>query len=435
MLARTSVRTLGAMALVALLALAVGFLSQSTANAQCPVGNCEEVDTAAIVGSGTGGQPMTIECKWELPDTSELDLAMTYGQDDTPSVLADPPICQPGVAAVDGRRHMIGLLPNEDDDPIQRQYEKWVAVESANVGDIVNVYWKVWEPYVAAAPNGPNCASPVEFPPDATLYCFKYQHHATADLGPPTLANPLGGGGTLFSYATGTCDELQAMTDMFGAAVATGQMSQAEVDYIIDKCWQGEKAIFRVRETVSKEQSYGEYRVEASIINGAGTAFRNVNYFDVLPFIYINKDFSLVDWQTILNNSTTIVSGDLVMETEGPAYADGSGVAPTVENTGNQEMYVWTHFNPLVLQSDNTKKILHFDSRFRAQWQPISLIQVIADQYASEWYCYDQHPLGSNQVGKLDLSVHPENAEAGTYLGDVHVLGVGGSCGPAPTWP
>jgi hypothetical protein len=190
------------------------------------------------------------------------------------------------------RRHMMGITPNADDDPIERQYEKWVAVESADIGDITDVYWKVWEPYVVTPPNGPNCADPVTF--DGAQFCFKYQHHATATLGPPTVSNPLGGdqpgvGPTMFSLSKGNCDQLAA-GKMLEAAVGTGQMTQAEVTNIIDKCEQGEEAIFRVRETVSKDQPYGEYRVEVTVANSVGATFRNVNYFDVLPFIQEDDD-------------------------------------------------------------------------------------------------------------------------------------------------
>jgi hypothetical protein len=374
---------------------------------------------------------MTIECKWELPDMTAADDPMSYAApyDDTPATLADGPICEPGVPAVNGRRHMMGVLPNEDDDPIQRRYEKWVAVQSANIGDIIDVYWKVWEPYVALPPNGPNCTTPVTL--DGAPFCFKYQHHATADLGPPTSSNPLGSGNTMFSKALGNCAALQAMTDMFTAANQTGQMSVAEAAQIVDKCFQGEKAVFRVKELISKEQPYGEYRVEATIVNSAGATFQNVNYFDVVPFIFINKDFTAVDWQTVQNNGTTIISGDTNMQPAGVAYADGSGVEPTIENTGNQEMFVSVHFSPLILDSDPTKQIIRFDASFRAAWQTDpGTLQTVDPLYASNWFCFNQHPLGSNDPGKLDLSVHPENAQQGHYTGAVNVLGWGGSCPP-----
>lgn len=434
---RVSVKSLVVVAAVAMLALAIGLVARGTAQADpCSGDNCYEVPTGATLGGGSGAD-MTIECKWELPDMSPDTAAMHYedaagNHDDTPAQLADTPPCDPGVACVDDRHHMMGIVPNPDDDPIERQYEKWVAVHSASIDDIVDVYWIVWEPYVPNPPNGPNCADPVEFVAEGPQFCLKYQHHATSNLLEPGDGNPgLGSGGTMFAHSKSNCDTLANQTKMWEAAVETGQMTQAEVDLIIEECTQQEKAVFRVKETISKEQPYGEYRVEVTIVNSAGVTFRNVNYFDVLPFIHIRKDFTEVDWQTIQNGVTTVVSGDTVMETPGVAYADGTGVKPTIENVGNQEMYVSVHFDPLLLVDNPTKDIDRFDVKFRAAWQedPNS-IQVFDPVLASEWVCFDEHPLGSNDTGKIVFSVHPENAEAGDYEGEIDILGTGGSCPP-----
>jgi hypothetical protein len=448
MLSRFSSRALLVAFGLGVAVLALGLLPRGTgAQEDCTGPDCVEVPSEATLGGG-GGADMTIECKWELPDMSPGDLAMTYvdtygNHDDTPGELADAPPCDPVDGCQDGRRHMMGITPNPDDAdpadpavPIKRQYEKWVAVHSTNIGDIVDVYWKVWEPYVADPPNGPNCGpgtgkpDPVTF--DGQLYCFKYQHHATDNLYPPNdPLHPnggLGSGGTMFADFLGNCGALQAMTDMFEAAVETGQMTSAEVTAIIDECWQGEKAILRVQEDVSKEQSYGEYRVEVTVVNSAGTTFQKYNYFDVLPFIHMRKDFTRVDWQTIQNNGEYTVSGDINMESEGIARADGTGVKPTIENVGNQEMFVNVHFDPLVLDSDTSKSITQFDTKFRASWKPIETIQDFDPVYASTWVCFDQHPLGSNQTGKIDFSVHPIAAQAGHYTGSIDVLGTGGAC-------
>ena len=444
MLTRFSTRALLVAFGLGVAILALGLLPRGAgAQDDCTGPDCVEVPAGATLGGGGAGAAMAIECKWELPDMSPNDAAMTYEidntsvYDDTPGELADGPACDPSLTScLDGRRHMMGVTPNPDDLPIERQYEKWVAVESANVGDIVDVYWKVWEPYVASAPNGPNCTAPVSFYTGGPLYCFKYQHHATPSLGPPTVSNPLGGnqpgvGPTMFAASKGNCDMLLS-GKMLEAAVGTGQMTQAEATGaggVVDKCIQGEKAIFRVKETVSKEQSYGEYRVEVTVVNSAGSTFQNYNYFDVLPFIHLVKDFTAVEWQTIVNNSTTIVSGDQNLEPEGIAYADGSGVKPTVKNLGNQEMFVNVHFDPLILDSDVTKNINRFDTKFRAGWKlPTDPVQVFDPVYASTWVCFSDHPLGSNDTGKIDFSVHPENAQQGHYTGGIDILGSGGAC-------
>lgn len=439
---RVSFKGLVAVAALAALALGIGVISHGTAQADpCSGTNCFNVPSQGEVGGGSG-VGMTIECKWELPDMSPYTLAMTYEKDDegiyddTPGVPAEGPACAVGVACANNRHNMMGITPNPDDkDPsgnnITRQYEKWVAVQSTSIASIIDVYWDVWEPYVGSAPNGPNCTDPVTFEVEGPKFCFKYQHHATATKGPPNAANPLGSGETMFSIlGTPNCWKLTEpwAVSMFEAAVGTGQMTQAEADDIVFQCGEGKKAIFRVQEDISKEQPPGEYRVQVTVVNSAPANFTNVNYFDVVPFIHIKKDFTKVDWQNILNGVDNNVFGDHVMQTPGVAYADGSGVEPTIENVGNERMFVSVHFSPLVL---GTKEITQFDTRFQAYWryliEPLE-IQKFPSVPASTWVCFHNHPLGSNDAGKIDFSVHPIAAGPGVYQGSIDILGTGGGC-------
>ncbi|MCJ7509282.1 MAG: hypothetical protein MUP14_00105 [Dehalococcoidia bacterium] len=456
-----SIKGLLAVAALAVLALGIGLVSQGTAKADCDPAtdpNCVNVDTHAKVAGGSVAD-ITIECKWELPDMSPGDATMTYDSpyDDTPGQDATGPDgvteepCAPGVACVDGRRHMMGIVPNPDDAdpadpdvPIKRQYEKWVAVASGSIGTISDVYWKVWEPYEADPPNGPNCGPgapapkdkipvqtfPVGDPPVNKQFCFKYQHHATADRGPVTVSNPLGGGGTMFASIPGgldNCDDLAAMTGMFTAAIETGQMTSAEKTAILQKCYQHSKAVFRVQEDISKEQSWGEYRVEVTV-NMTGPTFTNVNFFDVVPFIHIRKDFNFVDWETMAPGAFTSIDGDFTMETVGVAKRSAGGVHPTIENVGNQEMFVKVDFNPLLLRSDNTKTIERFDVSLWADWQTMGNLETEYPVYASDpWVCFENNQLGSNGLGKIDFSVHPESsAQNGDYdaLEGIEILGV-----------
>lgn len=430
---RLKFTSLSALVAVVTVALAIGLVSLGTAQASPSGATPTATPTPtpnytvpAQVTIGGAGAELKIECKWELPDMSPNTTAMSYEDpyDDTPSQDAGgnacDPVTQPTAAPL--RHHMMGILPNAEDLPITRQYEKWVAIESASIGDIIDVYWKVWEPYVADPPNGPNCANPVAFSSDtgteSKLYCFKYQHHATADLAPPTTSNPL----LVISQPAGNCGLLEnpPLSDMFTAAVETGQMTDAEVAKIIDKCWQREKAIFRVKEEISKDQPSGEYRVEVTAVNSGGQTFTNVNFFDVLGFVKLQLDFSTVLWGTIGPNSEAWRSGDLNF---------GTADAPTVKNTGNDPMYVEVHYNPLLIQPNLDKQITRFDVALRADWQPSANITTVPTIVASQWYCFDQQPIGSDDLGKLDLSVHPENAQAGTYKGSVDVTALGSCTG------
>jgi hypothetical protein len=394
-----------------------------------PNPNQQSVPTTAQLGGGQGAN-MIIECFWVLPDMTPNDNVVTYGapHDDTPSqdaTLADGATttgaaCDPAQGAAgppDARRHLMGMQPNADDNPIKRQYEKWVAVESTAVGNIADVYFKVWEPFRPTAPLGPTCGpnalfgntstSPEDLPGpggDPARYCFKYQHHATANRLPPTSSNPL---------VDVTCANLQANSAMFTAARETGQMTQAEQNAMIDRCFQAEKRIFRIQEDVSKEQSCGEYRLEVTIVNSAGNTFRRTGFFDVLCFIHLTKDFTTIDWGTIQNGVDNVLSGDLIF---------GTADKPTVRNVGNDALYIDAHFDPAILQSDPTKRITRFDLKFRAEWRDPSEITVVPVIMASEWYCFADQPLGSNMNGKLDVSIHPENAQAGTYIGELDLV-------------
>jgi hypothetical protein len=392
--------------------------------------NDQDVPTTAVVGGGGAGAAMYIECMWLALDTTATSTQFTYASgtpsvadDDTPSqdqTLADGSTnagapCQPTVAqnATNYKRHSIGLKPNPDDNPIERQYEKWVAVESTSIGQIGDVFFKVWEPYVPNPPNGPNCPNPVSFAGDpgtlaTSLYCFKYQHHATSDLTPPTAGNPL---------IKETCANLNgpSYTDMWNQAINTGQLTSAEQTAIITRCGQSEKAIYRVRETISKDQPCGEYRREVTVVNTSGTPFTLVDYFDVLCFVHMQLDFTTINWGTVQNNVASNLSGDMTF-----LLNDGK---PTVRNVGNAEMYFEASYDPMVFLNDPTKSIIHFDLKLRAEWQPSVLnVTVVDPANAGTSYCFVNQPIGSNQNAKLDLSIHPDNAQAGSYSGNFNAI-------------
>jgi hypothetical protein len=208
---------------------------------------------------------------------------------------------------------------------------------------------------------------------------------------------------------------------MFQQAINTGQMTVAERDAIITRCFQNEKAVFVVTETISKEQPCGEYRLETTVVNTSGIVTKIVSFFDVVCFIYLQTDFTSINWGTIQNNVASNLSGDLV-------FSPGDG-KPTVRNVGNAPLYVEGGFDPLVYAHDATKNINQFDLKLRAEWRTNPAELTIVDplfardaQNRPLWACFGDQPIGSNQNGKLDLSVHPVNAQAGLYSGNFNIV-------------
>jgi hypothetical protein len=420
------------------------------AQAQTPTPgpNDRDFPTSATIGNSGAGATMYIECAWEVVDTTPTTAQFDYDnpiadddntsqdqtQPDGTTTAGAPCAATNATDMVNFKRHSIQLRPNPDDNPIERQYQKWVAVESTAIGQIGDVFWKVWEPYVntppfnnspSPGPFGPNCTNPEVFPGDpgsgTAQYCLKYQHHATANRGPVTTTNPLIKIANIQGEVN-NCSLLQnaANTAMFQQAINTGQMTVAERDAIIARCVQSEKAIFNVTETVSKEQPCGEYRVEVTVVNTSGNTTKSVNFFDVQCFIYLQTDFTTIDWGTIQNNVASNLSGNLIF---GDQF-------PTVRNVGNAPLFVEAGFDPLVFSTDPTKSITQFDIKLRAEWrgnhpEETTIVDPIFARDSSNrplWACFGDQPIGSNQNGKLDLSVHPVNAQAGTYTGNFNIV-------------
>jgi hypothetical protein len=424
--------------------------------------NNQAHNTSATVGGSGAGATMYIECAWEVVDTTPLDAAFTYTTDDdntsqdqtlSDGVTTSGAACVPDTAAnpanmVNFKRHSIQIRPNADNagssgvpGSLTRQYQKWVAVESTSINQIGDVFWKVWEPYIntppynnspSPGPFGPNCGNaagsglstaPIEtFSGDPATdglntrqYCLKYQHHATATRGAVSTTNPL---------IKIDCASLQsaALGQMFGQAINEGQMTAAERDAMITRCFQSEKAIYTVQEDISKDQPCGEYRIETTIVNTSGTDTKRVNFFDVLCFVYLKTDFTSVDWGTIQNNADANRSGNMVF--------DPTDNQPTVRNVGNAPLYLEVGYDPLVFQTDPTKNINQFDLKLRAEWQTnVGLLTTVDPILARDangnklWACFADQPIGPNQNGKIDFSVHPVNAQAGSYVGNVTIVG------------
>ena len=347
----------------------------------------EDVPTGANVTATN--IPPVIECKWELPDMDSSVSGIQYGtaadvhqHDDDMAAVPTPLYPCAGIppTMADGATNMIQVNPNPNDSPEERLIQLWMAVDhDYGVGSIDDVYWDVYHP------DGSE----------------KVQVHG--------VRVPVADCGTLgSSSAEGT---------MFEAAHGTGQVAADSIDDqiiggMVAKCHQNEKAIYYAEFALSKHQPCGEYKIEAHAVSG-GAEDVLVNYLDVLCLYYLEIDFSVVDWGDIAPGQTDVLSGDLSFGTAG---------APTVHNGGNVGMEVGVNFSEMV--SPGGKVIDSFDACFGKV--PDSTL-VCIDPFGvnvDQWFGQlEPQTLCSNQIGKLDLSIHPASTlPADSYAGTVDVL-------------
>ena len=388
------------MVVVMMMALFSAFAIADTATAQTG----PNVPTGATVSGGAVAP--RIECKWELPDmvSSATDPSIQYNNDDAPSTYPSPdPACDlpagGGTATqADGVTSMIQVRPNAYDSPEERRIENWAAVDHPNgISNISDVYWKI-------------------FHPDGS---FKLQIHG--------VKVPVGECETLGS--TGT------VTTMWGSAVATHQVSASAVNDInrgiVTKCKQQEKAIYHMDWPLSKHQMCGAYKVELHAVSN-GTESVLTNYIDVLCTFYGNIDFSTANFGTITPGLTKVLSGDFL-------FQPPTSTAPTVSNGGNSGLGVSVNFSTMVQQNTPGGKIIdQFDACFGR------LRNRVGEDGNYTLYCVDpifvpgsavplystlapndinNQRLCSDEVGKLDLSIHPPSSlPAGQYAGTVDII-------------
>jgi hypothetical protein len=423
MLARFSSKGLLLAVVLGLAVLALGLMAHETAQADptptpTPTATpspTPSVDTHAVVG--TSGNPPNIECKWELPDmvSSATDPTIQYTQippghvhDDDMAVVPDadnnstngiqvpcsgPPGSIPSMPT--GVKHMIQVRPNLEDQPSERRIQLWAAVDSPlGIASIIDVYWDVYHP-------------------DGSL---KVQVHATSAYN-----------GGRVSFDDGNCEAFgtggDPDGDMFEAAVHTGQMTEAAADDpingMIAKCQEGEKALYYSEFQLSKDQMCGEdpgYKIVLTVTSTGGTDTMT-NYIDVPCVFALKIDFKLVDWAAISPGIQDVVSGDLT-------FAPPSDTHPTVKNVGNDGMGLKLHFSKMV--GDTYKgEITSFDAKFG---RSAATLQSIDPMTASTWYEFDSNEariLCANEVGKLDLSIHPPSPLVpDDYRGTLDVVGV-----------
>ncbi|MEE8443260.1 MAG: hypothetical protein V3S37_05870 [Dehalococcoidia bacterium] len=372
----------------------------------------EVVPTSAQVNGG--GLPPNIECKWELPDMVSRfadntfpDANIQYDGTTTPALHlhdddmetvpdadnatdgAQVPCSGPPdtVATMPGGVHnMIQVRPNPNDLPEERRIQLWAAVDHPNgISNIADVYWKIFHP----------------------LGDEKIQVHGTkvdmSECDPTT-------GGLGNSASTGK---------MMEAAVHTGQLTADAVDDInngmLAKCLQGGKAIYYASFDLSKHQPCGEYRVEVTAVAVGGQTAKLSNYIDVECVYFLEIDFGSVDWGTITPGLTDIVLGNLFWDSP-------LGNAPTVRNVGNDGMGLGLTYTPMVGATEG-KVITEFDACYGKSPSTLDCYNMAAGEYTEFGEGADQ-VLCSNEMGKLDLSIHPPSIlPVDSYSGAIDVIG------------
>jgi hypothetical protein len=138
---------------------------------------------------------------------------------------------------------------------------------------------------------------------------------------------------------------------------------------------------------------------------------------EVGAIVGLEFDQTLVDYGIIQPNTSKWIEGSWV-------FGDNK---PTVKNTGNAQMYLQLHFSQMV-GADFEKIINEFDATLR--WRPDptdsdspQTTQTYDPIAASTPVCFEQVPLGSNEIAKLDLSIHPGSLPADVYWGELELTG------------
>jgi hypothetical protein len=390
--------------LVALLALVFSLMGQQKAYGDH--GGPHVGTSAEVVGLNT---PPNIECKWELPDMDSAMAGIQYLKgthppsihDDDPGVPdADPAVAGNQVPCSgppsklptqpNNVRRMIHVTPNLDDKPEAQRIQLWMAVDHPNgISNITDVYWQIFHP----------------------LGDEKLQVHGT-------------------KLTTAQCDDFGSPAQvgtMWEAAVHSGQVAAAAITDInkgmIAKCQQAEKALYFAEFPLSKDQPCGEYRIEATAVGTGGVTDKLSNTIKVFCVFALKIDFTEVNWGTITPGLTDIVSGDLIFDSP-------SGNAPTVTNAGNDGMGLKILFTPMVGAREG-KVINVFNAKFGRSPSTLLTKDPIAANTEVSFGTAPAQVLCANELGKLDLSLHPPaNLPADTYEGEIKLTGfrVPGEC-------
>jgi hypothetical protein len=355
--------------------------------------------TTAVVGGG--GAAPNIECKWELPDMNPTIAGFQYNNDDDTTVRPDadndgtngiqaPCAIRTGDTPdmPNDVRHMIQVRPNIGDVPVKRAIQLWMAVDhSDGLANLNNVFWRI------------------TYPDDET------------QKGPKIVgtAVPAGVNGDCTDFGAGSGPE----GSMFKEAVDTGQITAAAVDDVnkgmVAKCIQNEKQFFFGEFLLNKIQPCGEYKIEAVAVDDDGDTTIMTNYIDIVCIFSLTTDFSTVDWGTIDPPNGDQVSGDFLFDPP-------SDNNPTVKNLGNDGMGIGVRFTPMTGKTQG-QVINVFDACFGKTLATLACIDPIPANTDTSFDDLEHDILCSNEVGKLDLSIHPSaGLPADTYNGQMTVF-------------
>lgn len=431
---RISAKTLVIGAGVLLLALAIGLGTQGTAQADPPdpfpapgdgVTTIPVFTEAEVTGTGT---PPDINYKWENVDMDPAEGVWAYFDG-------------AGNADDDPTNAILDFWPWLGDDPEPlvlgketRLIRYWAAVSDPNgLTNIAGVWVNVFEPLdddgdtlvdedgldgeISGATGLPMLTGvdddgDTDIDEDPVNMILKYQR-PLAEVDCSAVGD----------YDPTTTPPTITLSEALLAAIQTGQLTLAEAEDIVTKCYKEEKKIYMWEDNVSKDQPAGEYRVEVNANDAQGNAATpKVNNFTVLSIVGLVIDFAAgVDFLEILPDTEQIVSGDEDM---------GTDDAPTVLNIGNDPMYLWLHWYTMTGQNVvPPKDITRFDATFQGE-------KLYFDASVQRGFC--EH-LCSNELKQLDLSVEPPLIlPTDVYEGSLDVMGAHKAdpeCAAAPPRP
>lgn len=282
------------------------------------------------------------------------------------------------------------MYPNLEDDPLAHIGYWWIASHPAGIGALTDGFVRV-------------------FHPDGTL---KYQLHG-AVMDCAALGNEATPGSVL------------------AAAIASGQFLLSDAADLRSDCDQNQVQIYHVFGEISKHQPCGLYEVRATAVGQGGANHTLVNTMEVGCIVGLEIDFTEVDYGQIIPGTSKWIDGDWVFS---------PGTKPTVLNTGNTNMFLQLEFSAMVGTEFFDKEITEFDATLRWRLDPTdtltpSTIQTYPTIFADTPVCFNEIPLGSNEIGKLDLSIHPPlELPADTYAGTLELTGWF-ACPPPPVDP
>lgn len=359
--------------------------------------------TASPTATPTPGGPPHIECLWALPDMNsdvagiqyvpgpaddvhDHDMAVVPDADNDPANGVQPPCAGPPDTPPlqpDGVRHLMQVVPNLEDQPEQRRIQLWLAVDDPAGGGPMDAFWYVYYPDGSAVGGVASTLVPV-------AGCTEYG----------AASGPVG--------------------SMFEAAVHTGQIAPAAAGDpalgLIARCQLGTKRIYHGEFQLSKDQPCGEYGITAVAVTGGGATATLTASLDVLCVVAVKVDFNIIDWGTLAAGYPKIVGGDML-------FAPPNDTWPSVKNVGNDGMGLKLKFSAMTGASFG-QIIDEFHACFGRSPSTLQCISPIAADALASFDADPARTLCANELGKLDLAVHPPGSvPADLYRGIATLIG------------